>query len=71
MEDMIGRVMEKKLREAKVEDFEGKVNGLKALLENVNSMLKEIRKDNTSFPEDSPEIENLRTLHVQVTVPLF
>lgn len=71
MEDMIGRVMEKKLREAKVEDLEGKVNGLKALLENVNSMLKEIRKDNTSFPEDSPKIENLRTLHVQVTVPLF
>lgn len=71
MEDMIGRVMEKKLREAKVEDFEGKVNGLKALLENVNSMLKEIRKDNTSFQEDSPKIENLRTLHVQVTVPLF
>lgn len=68
---MIGRVMEKKLREAKVEDFEGKVNGLKALLENVNSMLKEIRKDNTSFQEDSPKIENLRTLHVQVTVPLF
>ena len=68
---MIGRVMEKKLREAKVEDFEGTVNGLKALLENVNSMLKEIRKDNTSFPEDSPKIENLRTLHVQVTVPLF
>ena len=71
MEDMIGRIIEKKLREAKVEDFEGKVNGLKALLENVNSMLKEIRKDNTSFPEDSPKIENLRTLHVQVTVPLF
>lgn len=47
------------------------MNGLKALLENVNSMLKEIRKDNTSFPEDSPKIENLPTLHVQVTVPLF
>lgn len=47
------------------------MNGLKALLEDVNSMLKEIRKDNSNYPEDSPEIENLRTLHVQVTVPLF
>ena len=61
---MIGRVMEKKLREARIEDFKGKVRGVKAILSDIKVTLKQVRKDNTTFPEE--EFDNLKTLKVQV-----
>ena len=61
---MIGRVMEKKLREARIEDFKGKVRGVKAILSDIKVTLKQVRKDNTAFPEE--EFDNLKTLKVQV-----
>ena len=61
---MIGRIMEKKLREARIEDFKGKVRGVKAILSDIKVTLKQVRKDNTTFPEE--EFDNLKTLKVQV-----
>ena len=61
---MIGRVMKKKLREARIEDFKGKVRGVKAILTDIKVTLKQVRKDNTTFPEE--EFDNLKTLNVQV-----
>lgn len=61
---MVGRVMEKKLHEARIEDFKGKVRGVKAILSDIKVTLKQVRKDNTTFPEE--EFDNLKTLKVQV-----
>ena len=65
---MIGRMMEKKLREARIEDFKGKVRGLKAILADVKLTLKQIRKDNTTFSKD--QFDNLKTLKVLVRIVL-
>ena len=65
---MIGRMMEKKLREARIEDFKGKVRGLKAILADAKLTLKQIRKDNTTFSKD--QFDNLKTLKVLVRIVL-
>ena len=65
---MVGRVMEKKLHEARIEDFKGKVRGLKAILADVKLTLKQVRKDNTTFSKD--QFDTLKRLKVLVRIVL-
>ena len=65
---MVGRVMEKKLREARIEDFKGTVRGLKAILADVKLTLKQVRKDNTTFSKD--QFDTLKRLKVLVRIVL-
>ena len=65
---MVGRVMEKKLHEARTEDLKGKVRGLKAILADVKLTLKQVRKDNTTFSKD--QFDTLKRLKVLVRIVL-
>ena len=65
---MVGRVMEKKLHEARIEDFKGKVRGLNAILADVKLTLKQVRKDNTTFSKD--QFDTLKRLKVLVRIVL-
>lgn len=65
---MVGRVMEKKLHEARTEDFKGNVRGLKAILADVKLTLKQVRKDNTTFSKD--QFDTLKRLKVLVRIVL-
>lgn len=65
---MIGGTMEKKLHEAKIEDFKGKVRGLKAILADIKLTLKQVRKDNTTFPKD--QFDSLKMLKILVRIVL-
>lgn len=65
---MVGRVMEKKLHEARIEDFKGKVRGLKAILADVKLTLKQVRKDNTTFSKD--QFDTLKRLKILVRIVL-
>ena len=65
---MIGGAMEKKLHEAKIEDFKGKVRGLKSILADIKLTLKQVRKDNTTFPKD--QFDSLKMLKILVRIVL-
>lgn len=65
---MIGGAMEKKLHEVKIEHFKGKVRGLKAILADIKLTLKQVRKDNTTFPKD--QFDSLKMLKVLVRIVL-